>query len=647
MYASSSFAAAALTIWMLAGCGTTTGSTLNGWPVTLKNNVLAEVQVSGPATGGRLVSLHGQVVDSQNKPVANVQVSIAGKSRAITGATGEYQLRVAPAERLAVSFRAAGYMDTTIIFRPPLSRGGNIVVVWPRAVAATLNGRKGGKLAFPGGTVIFPPGALVDRQGRTVRGDVQVALSVLDVCDRQQLRSAPGDFTAVMRDRTVRQLVTFGMFELLVEDSDKQRVNLARGQKVSVQLLIPAALRDKAPDKAGLFSFDPIDGRWVEAGTLVAGQEVASYDVMVTGIGFWNADIVSDTTCIRLKVLDRDCGESPGTASSYVEANGTDFIGISGDYTDSDGYVCLSVKRNTIVDLVAYHPTQAGVQSNPIKITTPDTEASAADCDDRSQCPLVATTHLAYGAFTDPLDANDMTAWCASDGWANDAADGFATGWRADHLRFGSGLMNVTLSDYADSTSTPCTSSTTACSERPYASGEYRSKSFYGYGTYEAKLQAVEGSGLVTTFFTYTGVDDGTVDAAGVGWHDEIDVEIFGYADPAKLSANGCEDTDGLMQANYFVKGTGGNEKLICLSFDPSQRVATYGFFWSATEIKWFVDGAEVYHVTWTDGDPWPTQPGRIVVNMWAGTEAVQEWLGSFTYTEPVTAIFDSISYTP
>src|SRR3712207_6405762 len=103
----------------------------------------------------------------------------------------------------------------------------------------------------------------------------------------------------------------------------------------------------------------------------------------------------------------------------------------------------------------------------------------------------------AYGAggtFFDGLDYYNTAMWHKADGWTN--GNPFNVGWRADHVTFASGFMSLRLD------TTPCPS---GCSNKPYASGEYRTTDTYGYGKYETRFKAAKGSGLVTSFFTYTG----------------------------------------------------------------------------------------------------------------------------------------------
>jgi endo-1,3-1,4-beta-glycanase ExoK len=128
-----------------------------------------------------------------------------------------------------------------------------------------------------------------------------------------------------------------------------------------------------------------------------------------------------------------------------------------------------------------------------------------------------------FAQFTEDMNGGSGL-FVPSDGWTNGSP--FNCTWRASSVTFSGGIMSLTMDRESG---TP-----------PYKSGEYRSNNFYKYGLYEVRMKAAKASGIVTSFFTYTGSSDSNP------W-DEIDIEILGK-DPTK------------MQTNYFTNGTGGHD---------------------------------------------------------------------------------------
>lgn len=221
-------------------------------------------------------------------------------------------------------------------------------------------------------------------------------------------------------------------------------------------------------------------------------------------------------------------------------------------------------------------------------------------------------------AFSDEMESFNADLWHTADGWTN--GDPFWTGWRADHVDFVDGALRLRLDDQ------PCTTDPADCSDRPYASGEYRTHAAYAYGCFEARIKAAQNDGIVTSFFTYTGPADGTP-------HDEIDIEILG------------KDTTQI-QVNYFTDGKGNHEALIPLGFDAAEEFHTYTFEWTAERITWYVDGKAVHTEDGSNG-PLPTTPGAIMMNLWPGT-GVDAWLNAFTYPgAPLYAKYGWVSFTP
>lgn len=565
-------------------------------------------------------SIMGRVVDPKNNPIRGAEVRAPGLRVVLTNGQGEFEIRGFTAtERLVVSFSAPGFMETTRIYKVGVSSRitGNVVIIWPRATSISLDATRGGKLAFPGGTVSFPPSALVDERGRPLKGEVKVSFSSLDVSDRRQIRSAPGDFTARMQNNQIRQLETFGVFEVFVEDSEGRRADLAKGQNAAVELFIPPAVRRTARKQVGLFSFDKSDGLWLEEGTLQIVPGGDFYQAAVPSIlGAWNADMPLETTCLRLKILDEN--GAPAPLGTKVEAEGVDYAGVSPTVlvTDATGEVCLLVKKCAKVSVTAYHPTIDYIQSCPLEFSTHCYTASASDCSNLSICPVETTTiQIAGDAFFDDLNNLNLARWEVANGWANGSP--FNVCWLTNNIPVPSGsIMSLVL----DTSTCPA-----GPNFRPYASGEYRTKTCYRYGTFEANFKAASGPGLITSFFTYTGKFKGPQ-------HHEIDVEIFGK-DPTKL------------QCNYYVAGVPHlMEK--SLGFDASAGFHTYKIVWTPNSVEWYVDNAAT-PICAVSGSV-PSLPGKIMVNLWAADTSPEGMtLGSFNGVVPVHAYYDWIQYSP
>jgi len=210
----------------------------------------------------------------------------------------------------------------------------------------------------------------------------------------------------------------------------------------------------------------------------------------------------------------------------------------------------------------------------------------------------LTTSHMGEG-----FDYYNSSKWEKADGWSNGGM--FNCVWRASNVNFSNGLMSLAI------TRDPLGAYT-------YAGGEYRSRDTFGYGRYQVRMKPAKNSGIVSSFFTYTGSP----------W-DEIDIEFLGK-DTTKV------------QFNYFTSGQGNHEKIYNLGFDAAYGFHTYAFDWRSNYIAWFVDGREVYRAY----NNIPSHPGKIMMNIWPGI-GVDSWLGSYNGTTPLYAQYDWVSYDP
>lgn len=206
------------------------------------------------------------------------------------------------------------------------------------------------------------------------------------------------------------------------------------------------------------------------------------------------------------------------------------------------------------------------------------------------------------GTMTADFTRGASDAFTCSDGWSNGGV--FGCSWKESAVSFDGEGLTLTLSGAGDAVT----------------SGEYRSRGFYGYGTYTVVMKPVKNPGVCTGFFTYTGPSDKNP-------QDEIDIEFLG-----------CDTTK--VQFNYYTAGEGGHEFLYELGFDASEGYHTYGFTWMMDAITWYVDGEAVYTAT----ENLPTTPGRIMLNLWNGV-GLEDWLGAYDGNAPLTASFRGVSY--
>lgn len=240
-------------------------------------------------------------------------------------------------------------------------------------------------------------------------------------------------------------------------------------------------------------------------------------------------------------------------------------------------------------------------QSSTASVDTsaPVTESQPTETTPAESEPDAGAGYTLYGDFT----KGSSTDFYASDGWSNGSM--FNCTWRKRNCTFEDGVLKLSIdTDGVDG----------------YSGGEYRTNSNYGYGMYEVSMKPIKNTGVVSSFFTYTGPSEDNP------W-DEIDIEFLG------------KDTT-VVQFNYFTNGSGGHEFVYELGFDASEDFHTYAFEWKEDSITWYVDGEAVH----TADKNIPVTPSKIMMNTWNG-KGVDGWLGAYDGTTPITAEYEWVGF--
>lgn len=205
---------------------------------------------------------------------------------------------------------------------------------------------------------------------------------------------------------------------------------------------------------------------------------------------------------------------------------------------------------------------------------------------------------------------HDPVHWQISDGWRNNDSF-FGCHWRANRANFPGESLELSIRN-----------NPSLAAPYNYECAEYTTHQFSGYGLYEVSMKPSNVSGMISSFFTYTGPTYN-----GDPW-DEIDIEFLGN-DTTKI------------QFNYYTNGIGGNEIIHDLGFDASESFHTYAFDWQPHSITWYVNGEPVA----TRTNQIPSTPGKIMMNLW-NTYGIDEWAGRYT-GEETSAQYEWVRYTP
>jgi len=216
--------------------------------------------------------------------------------------------------------------------------------------------------------------------------------------------------------------------------------------------------------------------------------------------------------------------------------------------------------------------------------------------------------------------------------------DTFSSSFDPNSITFKDGIMTISINK------------TLSSGAYPFTSGEYRSNKECGYGFYEARMKPGKGNIMAGSFFTYTGSGYGSEN------QHEIDFEFVTDKETGKMG----------LETNYYTRGEGAenssrpndkqdfamhsdHKEVIPLDFDPSQGFHTYGFYWKPDGIDFFVDGKLMRTVKEDPKTPTtdiPSEPGKIMMNIWSGAESQSGWLGTYDGKETSTQ-YDYVRFIP
>lgn len=323
----------------------------------------------------------GQVVDPTGAVIEGVEVTGGGKT-AKTNYEGFYALEeLSPADSIVVKFSHPSYVAVSKTGMMWLDGRTTVnAVLAPRAPAKSVDPAAQTDLAFASGTVSVPAGAVVDSTGAAVTSPVMLRMTPVDVTGKGIL-AAPGDFSAVQEAGTATQLETFAMAEFAVVDEAGQPLQIKEGEKVTVEMLLPADTNLTEGEEVPAWHFDDATGKWVEEGKGIVqkyskDETRLSYLVEVGHFSWWNCDKPMETTCVSGTVYQCDGTTPAAGADIFIQSD--DYDGTSSGFGGSTGSFCVPARIGSTVDVVAAYGPGPDRLVAAVSVTTGS---------DASQCP--------------------------------------------------------------------------------------------------------------------------------------------------------------------------------------------------------------------------------------------------------------------
>jgi hypothetical protein len=339
----------------------------------------------------------GKVVDNNQEPIGKVKISLKGKVVGESASDGSFSVTLARVEsRVALTFAAAGYVSNTRVYDSKATGNGTTVIVWPIAYRVTFDASRELDLALGSSRIKIPANALNGAGGEKLNEPAVLQFTLFDITNRSQRAGASGDFSGQMLDGTIRRLNSFGIFDFDLQDLKGRSLNLRRGAKIDLSIAVPSRLASQAPKQVGFFDFDEKVGRWIQVGNFDFVPRTLTYNGSVTSFGgAHNLDEPQDTTCITVQVVNMYDGS--GMPNFSVTAHGQQYD--SSGTTDSSGFVCLLVQRNSTFTVTATGMFGGNFWGtpNPSTFMSPNFSSGAADCGNGcTTCPFLGTVPVDF-----------------------------------------------------------------------------------------------------------------------------------------------------------------------------------------------------------------------------------------------------------
>jgi hypothetical protein len=316
----------------------------------------AEASVTPDAS---MATISGVVTDATGAVLSGVTVASASATTA-TKPNGTFTLAVPASSSVVVAFSKTGYLPSSKAVAASTGTSAELLTALVAvAPAQPLDADTGGTVSGPrGSSLTVGAGTLVDQNGHTVTGTVQVSLTPLDPSMPGEFAAYPGSLVGSTGTGTPSLLQTFGVLDVTVTQNGAP-VQIATGQTANVT--IPVALGGTLPSTEQLWSFDLATAIWDHEGT--ATLQGSAYVAQLAHFSYHNIDGAvpnGNATCITGLVVDTS--GNPIAGAIVAPAEGADADGRV-TLTGSDGSYCTWAVANqteTITADATYAPYGQG-----------------------------------------------------------------------------------------------------------------------------------------------------------------------------------------------------------------------------------------------------------------------------------------------
>jgi hypothetical protein len=328
-------------------------------------------------------SVLGYVYGLDGEPIADATVSIySGTTTTNSEGVFEFTSQNMDGSGTYVKVTKDGYiLGSDYIYPVNAATTFSYVQMMPLTETGSISASQGGTVAVAGGgSVTFRPNSLVDASGAPYSGILSVTAYRIGSDDPNLNDLMPGGLYAVDETGSNVVLGTYGMVAVELRDAAGNELNLADGTTAEVTFPIADAQQGDAPAEIELWSFDEVQGIWVEEGSAVRDGNI--YVAQVSHFSFWNCDAPFPLVQMCGTVVFEDGTPVTGAQITITTAS----TGVGFGWTDLNGAYCGKMPKGQELTIAVYIPGCP----DPVAVVTRGPYFSGGDIE-----PIVVATSAA------------------------------------------------------------------------------------------------------------------------------------------------------------------------------------------------------------------------------------------------------------
>lgn len=292
----------------------------------------------------------GEVVDENNNPIQNVQVSI-GNLTANTDANGVFIIKNAPVlEKFAyIKTEKSGFASGSRSLAPTSGTNHVKIMMIANTPITTVNSDVASEVTLPNGTKVNFDGAFKDITGNTYSGVVNVSMYHLESSNEDLSSLMPGMLIAKSNDdNSPKVLKTFGMLHVELTGASGQKLQIATNHVAQISMKIDDNQLATSPNTIPLWHFDENLGYWKEEG--FATKQGNYYVGNVSHFSWWNCDQFFVSSYLALTIKDNNNNPIPYLQVGIQRADGSFSMGqTTNNLGQVSGYVPANEGLNVVI----------------------------------------------------------------------------------------------------------------------------------------------------------------------------------------------------------------------------------------------------------------------------------------------------------